>query len=130
MLSLVTGGSRGIGLAIAEGLAMHGSDVVIWDVDDERNANAEATLGAQGTRVGAMRIDVTDELSVAQVMHDQIGHAFRFTVKTRTTHDPPGSSCRFRGKAPSSMQGDLGEPACASAPRSQAPTTCAPSSVG
>ena len=39
---LVTGGSRGIGQAIAKGLAAHGSVVVIWDVNAERNAEAEA----------------------------------------------------------------------------------------
>ncbi len=79
-VSLVTGGNRGIGLAIAEGLAMHGSDVVIWDVDDRRNASAKATIGAQGTRVGAMRIDVTDELSVAQGVQEVVREFGRIDV--------------------------------------------------
>ena len=65
-VSLVTGGSRGIGLAIAEGLAAHGSDVVIWDVDPSRNEEALERLAAYETKVAAMHIDVTDELRVAQ----------------------------------------------------------------
>lgn len=71
-VGLVTGGSRGIGLAIAEGLAMHGADVVIWDIDDARNASAEARLKNHGTRIGAMRVDVSDERRVSQGVDDMV----------------------------------------------------------
>ncbi len=79
-VSLVTGGSRGIGLAIAEGLAAHGSDVVIWDVDEERNASAAAQLETYGTRVGAMCINVTDELGVAEGVTEVVEEYGRIDV--------------------------------------------------
>lgn len=50
-VSLVTGGNRGIGLGMAEGLAQAGSDIVIWGSNAERNAEAEATLKAHGVRL-------------------------------------------------------------------------------
>ena len=77
---LVTGGSRGIGLAIAEGLAAHGADVVIWDVDDGRNDEAVNALAGYGTRVRAMRINVTDELGVAQGVQDVVENFGRIDV--------------------------------------------------
>ena len=64
-VALVTGGSRGIGLAMATGLAAAGADVVIWDLDEARNAAARTELTAHGGGVDAMRIDVRDEPAVA-----------------------------------------------------------------
>ena len=63
-VALVTGGSRGIGLAMATGLAEAGSAVVVWDVDDARNAAAQAKLAECGVGAEAMRIDVRDEARV------------------------------------------------------------------
>ena len=63
-VALVTGGSRGIGLAMAAGLAEAGSAVVVWDVDEARNEAARAKLAACGGDAEAMRIDVRDEAGV------------------------------------------------------------------
>ena len=79
-VSLVTGGSRGIGLAIAEGLAAHGSDVVIWDIDESRNAAAQGQLEKHGQRVGARRIDVTDELGVCRGVEEVVAEFGRIDV--------------------------------------------------
>ena len=60
-IAIITGGSGGIGLAIAERFVGSGAKVVLWDI------NAEA-VSAAGTRVGATltsRVDVTDQQSVA-----------------------------------------------------------------
>ncbi|MGI9616793.1 MAG: SDR family NAD(P)-dependent oxidoreductase [Acidimicrobiales bacterium] len=67
-VAVVTGGSRGIGFAMAAGLAQCGSDVVIWDIDPDRNDEAAARLAEHGTRVGAMTVDVSDEDAVVVAM--------------------------------------------------------------
>jgi len=63
-VALVTGGNSGLGLGMAEGLARSGADVVIWGQNPEKNARAEAKLGAYGGRVLVQRVDVTQEQEV------------------------------------------------------------------
>jgi 3-oxoacyl-[acyl-carrier protein] reductase len=60
--ALVTGGSRGIGLAIAVGFARVGAEVAIADyAPDEANAEAVADLNAAGSgKAFALRGDVSD----------------------------------------------------------------------
>jgi 3-oxoacyl-[acyl-carrier protein] reductase len=61
--AVVTGGARGIGLAIAERLTASGARVAIWDVD---LAEAEAQAGRLSGF--AARVDVTDEASIARAL--------------------------------------------------------------
>jgi 3-oxoacyl-[acyl-carrier protein] reductase len=60
----VTGGARGIGLAIARRLAESGARVAIWDIDAEAGARAAESLGGAGEGL-AVAADVSDEASVA-----------------------------------------------------------------
>ena len=62
--AVVTGGARGIGLAIAERLALSGARVCLWDVDQEAGQEAAGQLAASG-EARALRVDVSDEASVA-----------------------------------------------------------------
>jgi 2-hydroxycyclohexanecarboxyl-CoA dehydrogenase len=63
-VALVTGGARGIGAAIARGLAQDGLSVVIADVlTKEAGEMAEAINRSGGTAV-AIALDVTDSASV------------------------------------------------------------------
>ena len=62
--ALVTGGSRGLGRAIAEGLAEAGAALVLNGTDPDRLAEATAALRAAGHTVQAARFDVTDEAAV------------------------------------------------------------------
>lgn len=65
--ALITGSSRGLGLAIATGLADAGARVVLNGVDGARlEASAEA-LRARGHSVSAEAFDVTDEAAVNAV---------------------------------------------------------------
>jgi gluconate 5-dehydrogenase len=64
--ALVTGSSRGLGYALAEGLAEAGAAVVLNGSNGERLAAAAAALRAKGHRVHEAAFDVTDERAVMQ----------------------------------------------------------------
>jgi len=64
-VALVTGGSAGLGLAIAGALAAAGSDVVIASRSAERCRAAAGSLSEQSGRpVAGLQCDVTDEAAV------------------------------------------------------------------
>jgi len=69
--AFVTGGSRGIGRAIALGLAQAGADIVFTyrEKRDEAEAVAEA-IGQTGRRALALPMDVTDRASVEAAARD------------------------------------------------------------
>lgn len=62
--ALVTGSSRGLGHAIAEGLAQAGARLVLNGMDTERLALGAAALRAKGHHVDEAAFDVTDEAAV------------------------------------------------------------------
>lgn len=64
--ALVTGSSRGIGFAIAEGLAAAGAGLILNGVDADRLASAERALAARhgSDRIRSCRFDITDESAV------------------------------------------------------------------
>jgi gluconate 5-dehydrogenase len=62
--ALVTGSSRGLGFAMAKGLAQAGARVILNGVSAEALAAAHAQLRAAGLDASAARFDVTDEAAV------------------------------------------------------------------
>jgi 2-dehydro-3-deoxy-L-rhamnonate dehydrogenase (NAD+) len=62
-VAAITGGARGIGLAVAERLATEGAHVALWDTDEAEAAKVAARLGG-----AAMRVDVANEASVAAAL--------------------------------------------------------------
>lgn len=66
-VALVTGSSRGIGNAIARGLAGAGAVVILNGLDDDRLERARAALAAEfgEDRIFARRFDVTDAAQAA-----------------------------------------------------------------
>jgi gluconate 5-dehydrogenase len=62
--ALVTGSSRGLGRAMAEGLAAAGATVVLNGADAGRVSAAAAEMRASGYRVHEARFDVTREADV------------------------------------------------------------------
>lgn len=62
--ALVTGSSRGLGRAMAEGLAQAGARIVLNGVNAARLAEAEAEMRAHGHDVLTAAFDVADEAAV------------------------------------------------------------------
>ena len=62
--ALVTGSSRGLGFAIAEGLAAAGARIVLNGVDAARLADSAAALRGKGYAIEAYAFDVCDEGAV------------------------------------------------------------------
>lgn len=65
-VAVVTGGNRGIGFGLAEGLVAAGATVAVWARDVDRTAEACAALG-EGRAVG-VACDVADEDQVVTAM--------------------------------------------------------------
>lgn len=63
-LALITGSSKGIGYALARGLASAGASVVINGRDEARLASAAAKLAAEGAHATIAPFDVSDPGSV------------------------------------------------------------------
>ncbi len=69
--AVVTGGSRGIGRAIALGLAEAGADVIFTYRDQREEAEVVAAqIHKLGRRAQALRMDVTDRASVEEAARD------------------------------------------------------------
>ncbi|RKS71467.1 short-subunit dehydrogenase [Motilibacter peucedani] len=66
--AIVTGGSRGIGLAVARSLAAEGADVALVARDPHRLEQAAEAVGASGVRVLALSADTTDPAAVERMV--------------------------------------------------------------
>ncbi len=67
-VALVTGGSRGLGLEIAQGFGQAGAEVVITARREQWLTEAEKSLKEQGVQVHALICDVADAASVEQTV--------------------------------------------------------------
>ena len=61
--AVVTGGVSGLGFAVAEHLVRHGGKVVLFDINDDKAAEAVAALGG-ADKAKYLRTDVSDEAMV------------------------------------------------------------------
>jgi len=74
--ALVTGGSHGIGLAIAKALATEGCNIAICSRREDRLASSEAELKKTGVEVLAIRADVLKPRDITKVV-DRIARSWR-----------------------------------------------------
>lgn len=59
LTAVVTGGAKGIGLGIAQGLAAEGCRLALWDVDESALQSAAEALRASGADVSTRCVSVT-----------------------------------------------------------------------
>jgi NAD(P)-dependent dehydrogenase (short-subunit alcohol dehydrogenase family) len=74
--ALITGASRGIGLALAQGFAAAGADVALAGRDQRALEEAAQTLRVSGSKVFTVAMDVTDVASIragVTAVHAQLG---------------------------------------------------------
>jgi NAD(P)-dependent dehydrogenase (short-subunit alcohol dehydrogenase family) len=67
-VAVIIGGNGGIGLGIAQALALSGCDVSIWGRNAEKNKSAAATMLAGPGKVDTRVCDVSDAASVNDAM--------------------------------------------------------------
>ncbi|MEQ8354597.1 MAG: SDR family NAD(P)-dependent oxidoreductase [Kiloniellaceae bacterium] len=67
--AVITGGARGIGLAVAQRFAAGGAAVALWDLDADALNKAVGTL-ENGGGASASQLDITDEKAVAAAMEE------------------------------------------------------------
>ena len=67
-VAIVTGGARGIGFAIAKGLASSGALVVIADINSDGAEKTAATVLAEGFQAQSITVDVTKRNSVQDMV--------------------------------------------------------------
>ena len=66
--ALVTGGARGIGLAIAEALASRGANVALADIDAGQAAEAADKVAEAGVKTMSARMDASNSADVKRVI--------------------------------------------------------------
>jgi 2-dehydro-3-deoxy-D-gluconate 5-dehydrogenase len=67
-VAVITGGNGGIGLGMAEGLALAGADIIIAARDAEKSEAAAKQLRRFGTRVSTLVVNVADVADCAAMM--------------------------------------------------------------
>ena len=86
---MVTGGSRGIGLAVARGLVMEGARVAVVARDEERLRAAAAGLGPE---VLAVPADTTDDAAVRAMVEEVVDAWGGVDVLVNAAAQPAGGS--------------------------------------
>ena len=80
-VALVTGGTRGLGLAMAQALAEAGADLVVTSRDQEKaRRGAEALAATTGRRVLGVAVDVTDARQVDQMVEEAMATFGRIDI--------------------------------------------------
>lgn len=72
-VAIITGGNRGIGLGMAQGLAAAGCNVAIWGRDKEQNRNAQTHCAGLRGEVAAFYCDVINQEAVETALAETIG---------------------------------------------------------
>jgi len=69
-VAVVTGGSRGIGRAVAVALAREGATVIVCSRNRDSNKDTTDQIRSEGGSAFPYQIDVTDKESVSALVHD------------------------------------------------------------
>lgn len=89
-VAIVTGSARGIGKAIALGLAQRGADVVITDIDEELARKTSAEIAALDRRTLAIKCNVTSREEMTALVGrtvEELGRLDIFVNNAGVTRD-------------------------------------------
>ncbi|TDK38940.1 SDR family oxidoreductase [Rhizobium deserti] len=78
--ALVTGSSRGLGRAIAKGLAEAGASVILNGIDKPRCESAALEMAEEGLAARALPFDVADEASVVSAFRQMDGQSIEVDI--------------------------------------------------
>ena len=79
-VAIVTGGTGGLGKAIAERLASEGAQIAIFDMDEEGMGRIEEEFLGAGYKLSTLRVDVTDEESVQSGIESVVADLGRLDI--------------------------------------------------
>lgn len=79
-VTIMTGGARGLGKAMALSLAQAGSQIVIIDLDLETAQQTAEIIAAEGVRTLALKGDITDQAQVDEMVNDVVERFGRIDV--------------------------------------------------
>jgi 2-deoxy-D-gluconate 3-dehydrogenase len=79
-VAIVTGGTGGIGLGMARGMAAAGAAIVVAGRNAEKSRRAVAELEALGATAAAIEVDVTEEASVEALVRSAVERLGRVDV--------------------------------------------------
>jgi NAD(P)-dependent dehydrogenase (short-subunit alcohol dehydrogenase family) len=88
--AIVTGGSRGIGLAIAHALAAEGVDVALVARDERRLAEASQRVQQHGRRILAFSADTTSDASVREAVAHTVAEFGGIDILVNAAAEPAG----------------------------------------
>lgn len=88
--AVVTGGSRGIGLAIAGALAAEGADLALLARDPGRLEQASKRLAGRGRRVLALAADTTDDKAVRAAIARTVEELGGVDILVNAAAEPAG----------------------------------------
>jgi len=80
LVTVVTGGGRGIGKAIAEEFFREGAWLAIWDINLPLAKSVAASLDSSGQKTMATKVDITHEQEVAEATSEVIKRFQRIDV--------------------------------------------------
>jgi NAD(P)-dependent dehydrogenase (short-subunit alcohol dehydrogenase family) len=79
-VTIMTGGARGLGKAMALSLAQAGSNIVIVDLDLETAQQTADAIASEGVRSLALKMDVTNEADVDRMVGEVVSQFGRIDV--------------------------------------------------
>ena len=80
LIAVVTGASQGLGLGICEQLARDGATAIIADLQHDKGRTEAARLQADGLRVRAAHLNITDSAAVTKFFDDVIDEHGRLDI--------------------------------------------------
>src|SRR5438132_3013362 len=79
-VAVITGSTRGIGLAVAHTFADHGASVVITGTDLEKAKSVKTDIEAKGVRAVAVQVNVRDPVQIRQMIETAVAELGRIDI--------------------------------------------------